>query len=250
MILLYFSIGIPPAVYFVLDPTIDLWGAQLGHKIGFGYPASYTPFWMALRKVIQFLAALLPICIVYSYLCRAITGRHKFRLDSKAAAYLLFCLIVGPWLLANEILKDNWGRPRPAHLDVTIGTKQYSPPLIINDQCEKNCSFISGEASFGYIWVSLAFIPTFARRRRELFVLGLIIGSGAGFMRIIQGGHFISDVWYAALFMIGTAWILAKIFYTTNFTDYIFSTARSIFANRSNIIHTFKAFLMKIVKRF
>tara|TARA_B100000886_G_scaffold249337_1_gene175682 strand:+ start:3023 stop:3892 length:870 start_codon:yes stop_codon:yes gene_type:complete len=246
---LYFFIGFPPAIYFVIDPTLDLWGAQLGHKVGFGYPAAYTPSWMSLRRAIQFSAALLPIGIIYSFLSRAITGKHKFKLDGKAACYLLLCMIIGPWLLANEILKDNWGRPRPAHLDVTIGTKQYAPPLIINDQCEKNCSFISGEASFGYIWVSLAFIPGFARRKRRLFVLGIIIGSSAGFMRIIQGGHFISDVWYAALFMIGTAWVLAWVFYKTTFIDCVFPLVRNISAYSSNIVRRSTVLLVQTATR-
>jgi len=246
---LYFLIGLPPAIYFVLDSSIDLWGAQLGHTRNFGYPTSYEPFWLGVRRVIQFCTALLPILVAYSVYCRVAKGKHRFGLDGKAAAYLLLCVIVGPWLLANEVLKDNWGRPRPAHLDVTIGTKQYAPPLLIDDQCDKNCSFISGEASFGYIWVALAFVPTFMHRRRQLFIFGLGIGTVAGIMRIYQGGHFPSDVWYAALFMIATAWGLHKLFYETGWPDRAAPAARRITASGFEALRAGTLLIARAAKR-
>ena len=59
----------------------------------------------------------------------------------------------------------------------------------------------------------------FAARRRQLFALGLVMGTAAGIMRIVQGGHFPSDVFYAGWFMIAVAWGLHKLFYETGWVD-------------------------------
>ena len=61
--------------------------------------------------------------------------------------FLAAMLAIGPGLVANVILKDNWGRARPRQVVEFGGTKQFTPPLVPVRECVRNCSFVSGEAS-------------------------------------------------------------------------------------------------------
>ena len=62
-------------------------------------------------------------------------------------AFLAICLVVGPGLVANTVLKDNWGRARPKHVAEFNGASTFTPPLLPARECHRNCSFVSGEAA-------------------------------------------------------------------------------------------------------
>jgi lipid A 4'-phosphatase len=47
-----------------------------------------------------------------------------------------------------------------------------------------------------------------------MVVLGMVLGSLAGLVRIAQGGHFLSDVVFAGVFMAMTAALLQLLFET------------------------------------
>jgi lipid A 4'-phosphatase len=117
---------------------------------------------------------------------------------------LAVCLIVGPGVIANFGLKDTWGRARPTQIVEFAGTKAYTPPLTPADQCKRNCSFVSGEASnlfMGFFGLALLF----PLRARLLIALGLIAGSFTGFIRMTEGAHFLSDIVFAGVIMALTA---------------------------------------------
>ena len=121
--------------------------------------------------------------------------------------YLGLTSLIGPLLVSNIILKNNWGRARPRQVEEFGGKMDYSLPLQLSDQCQTNCSFVAGEPSSMFmIFISLAFIVS---TRRYWFVgLALVLGSLSGLMRMGQGGHFFSDVVFAGLFMAMVAAII------------------------------------------
>lgn len=127
--------------------------------------------------------------------------------------FVLVCVIVGPGLVANSLLKDNWGRARPLHIERYDGDQTYTPVLVRSDQCARNCSFVAGEAAalFG---VGFAYALLARRRRREMILAACIAGGAAGLIRIGQGGHFISDVVFAGVFMAlvarGLYWLMLE----------------------------------------
>ncbi len=112
--------------------------------------------------------------------------------------FLLLTLMIGPGLIVNTGLKDNWGRARPVHL-VEFGHwgKQYTPPLVMANQCFSNCSFVAGDPAFGFWFHSFAYVAP--RRRRKLFWGGMAVGVGYGVLRIGMGAHFLSDVFFAGV---------------------------------------------------
>ncbi len=132
--------------------------------------------------------------------------RRQALLNLSAARWLvvLATLIIGPGLVANVLLKDQMGRARPSQTEIFGGTKAFTPPLVATNQCEKNCSFVSGEASSLFaMFFGLAMVA--GTRARALIALGIALGSFAGLIRMSQGAHFLSDVVFAGIFMALTA---------------------------------------------
>lgn len=119
------------------------------------------------------------------------------KLPVRIPLFLLFSLIIGPGLITNTLLKDNWGRARPMQIVEFGGTQHFTPPLLMADQCDHNCSFVGGDAAFGY-WFS-AFGYVVPRRRRTVFWSGMSIGLGYSLLRIGMGAHFLSDVFFAGI---------------------------------------------------
>ncbi len=129
--------------------------------------------------------------------------RHLFGLGPRKWLFLALCLAVGPGLVANVLLKDHWGRARPSQVQLFGGERAFTPPLLPARECPRNCSFVSGEASsiFALFFALALMLET---RRRQLLALGLLAGGAAGLMRMAQGGHFLSDVLFAGVFMMLT----------------------------------------------
>jgi lipid A 4'-phosphatase len=115
----------------------------------------------------------------------------------------LLYLVLGPGVLVNLILKANWGRARPVQVSEFGGQAAFSPPFEIVEECAKNCSFVSGEASmmaaFGVLlWIMLA------GRVARVWAIGVPVAMFAvcAGLRVAMGGHFLSDVLFGGLFML------------------------------------------------
>jgi membrane-associated PAP2 superfamily phosphatase len=111
-------------------------------------------------------------------------------------AALLTLLAVGG--LVNGVLKDHWGRARPATVHQFGGPRVFTPAWEPASQCLQNCSFVSGHAATGYALISLGMFGSLATRRRW-WLIGMVTGTLIGLGRVAQGGHFASDVVLAGL---------------------------------------------------
>lgn len=136
-----------------------------------------------------------------------------FGVTRRVAAFLLCSLAVGPGLVVNIILKDSWGRPRPSTIREFGGTDIYVPPLVMSDQCDRNCSFSSGHGALGFWPVALALLAPPAWRHAAV-AAAVVFGAVVGFVRIAQGGHFLSDVVVSAIITVAIIrtfhkWLLA-----------------------------------------
>ena len=155
---------------------------------------------LALQAILVFGAVIAASGIALGYL----RGVKLFGIGSLKWVYLALCLVIGPGLIANVIFKDNWGRARPLHSDIFGGAQKFTPVLVHSNACKKNCSFVSGEASSIFmLFFSLGLIMPLWRRR--LYVAALLGGTGAGIIRLGQGGHYISDTIFAGVLMALTA---------------------------------------------
>lgn len=119
----------------------------------------------------------------------------RYRTYRRLSLYLVLAMIVGPGLIVNSLLKDNWGRPRPRDIVEFGGRHQYEAPLRI-DPASGGKSFPCGHATMGFYFFAPAFVLMLKRRKwgRALWVFGLLYGLLIGWVRVVQGGHFVSDV--------------------------------------------------------
>ncbi len=202
-------VGIVAGILFYVFPQLDLATAAFfykGHGVfsgkGGGIFAGGPPSTFSDFIRLGFYASFVIVCILTAFGLAASLIRKSpvFGLTTLKWLFLGTCLAVGPGVVGNIILKDHWGRARPVHLTEFGGSKSYSPPLMPSDQCNRNCSFVAGEASMMYAaFFAIAFlIPTMGRR---LIVMGVIAGLFSGLVRMSQGGHFLSDVIFAGVTM-------------------------------------------------
>ena len=119
---------------------------------------------------------------------------------------LILSLTLGSGIISYCLLKTWWGRPRPHQL-VEFGGSQsfkpyYKPDITFPPKSLK--SFPSGHATTGFYFFVIYFIGRRLNSKR-LKITGLLLGAGLGgllsFARVMQGGHFVSDVIVAAIIM-------------------------------------------------
>jgi lipid A 4'-phosphatase len=196
--------GLAAALFFTLWPEVDLYTSSLfyegnGRFFLVGNPLGTIPRLLFKIFFISFCGLTLA-GFVFTLFKR--TPLFGFALPHWA--YLVACLVIGPGILTNTILKDNWGRARPVQTEQFGSSEKFTPALIPSKACKRNCSFVSGESSSIYmIFFSLALL--LSSYRKLLLISGIVIGSMAGLIRMGMGGHFLSDVTFSGIFMLLTA---------------------------------------------
>lgn len=135
----------------------------------------------------------------------------KFRWE---AIYLTLVMLIGPGLIVNAALKDHWGRPRPRQIEEFGGKHEYLK-LWEKGKAGEGKSFPSGHASVGFYFFAIYFLLRSRNSRWTALSFWIALGFGTlvGLTRIVQGGHFASDViWSAGLLYLtsfGFYWALS-----------------------------------------
>lgn len=136
---------------------------------------------------------LLPISLLWK-------GLRRYR---EAGLFFGLFLLLGPGLVVNVALKDHWGRPRPHQVEAFHGPLEFIPVWGISPYSHHNSSFPSGHAAVAFYMIAPWFVLFEKRPRlaRFFLVLGFGWGTIMGMVRVIQGGHFPSDVLWSAGFV-------------------------------------------------
>lgn len=134
-----------------------------------------------------------------------------FRRYSRPALFLTLLLALGPGLIVNGVFKQHFGRPRPCQI-LEFGGERSFLPTLIPDFEGKGHSFPSGHASMGFYWIGLFVYWRKISRWKALLCLaaGLAHGSVMGMGRMLQGAHWLSDVFWSAGFIYLTAWLICR----------------------------------------
>lgn len=134
------------------------------------------------------------------------TKASLWGIDGKKVLYLLLVLTLGAGLLVNVALKDHVGRARPHNVQEFGGSQRFTPAFVIADECEKNCSFPSGDTAGAFFSLSLAMA---FGRKRAMFLASAAFGGAVAIVRIASGAHFLSDNIVSFFLM----WIVADVLY-------------------------------------
>jgi membrane-associated PAP2 superfamily phosphatase len=153
------------------------------------------------------LAAMAVIAFVLSFFSK------RFLCDRRAGIFMVVYFALGPGLIVNTIFKDHWGRPRPAEIVQFGGTETFRPFWLPGNPGQGR-SFPSGHAAVGFFIMAPFFIlrrkaPGWAKRA---LAAGIFYGALMGLGRMIQGGHFLTDVIWAGCLVYLTGLFLYYLF--------------------------------------
>jgi lipid A 4'-phosphatase len=130
----------------------------------------------------------------------------------KIGLFLAIFFVLGPGLIVNNVFKDHWGRPRPADIVNFGGTETFRQFWEIGEAGQGK-SFSSGHAAVGFFLFAPFFFLRKSHRSAALafLCLGIVFGFFMGTGRMIQGGHFLTDVIWSGVFTYITGYILCYI---------------------------------------
>ena len=185
-------------VFFVLIIFITVGGSLDIYLSSLFYGAdekftlqSYYTITIFVRQIV------LPIIILYLLLFPGLSLLlhfkkifFGFKLKNKDVLFIFSTALFNLIIVVNVVLKNTWGRARPNDILQLGGNQSFTPWFQISDSCINNCSFVSGDASVGFSLIAFFFIT-----KKILYLwISLFFGFLLGAIRILEGGHFFSDV--------------------------------------------------------
>lgn len=216
-IFVYFLSGIAIAlmmyVILLIRPSLDLEVSHLFFNDTKRFGLYRTDFSALLRKAIIWLILIFYVLVTWHGVQAYSKQLPSFGWPWHKWGFLGACALAGPVLIVNILLKGNWGRSRPRHLEIFGETQDFTQFWVYADECRDNCSFASGEASgVAMIFISLSFL--FERRLRLLILsMGVTATIISAWLRVSVGAHFMSDTVVGPAIMLIVASFIYCAFY-------------------------------------
>lgn len=186
------------SIFFVSYPEVDIFISNLffDKDHGFIYKEIFLAklFFIAVPIITKLVFSIVIILLISSYF----TKNYSLR---KQMLFFLITGFLGQVLVVDFIFKNHFGRARPHEIQFFEGDKLFSPPMSPSNQCAKNCSFVSGHAASGFYLSAASYNVIKNTFNPYIYIISLLLGFFVGFIRIIQGDHFASDVIFSSLFI-------------------------------------------------
>lgn len=179
-----------------LLPQLDLALASAFYVPGRGFPLGETAPAQAIYWFVWGGSRLAIAATLLLWLASLAAKGGWLAAKRRLLGFLLLAILLGPGLIVDVGLKNHWGRARPEQIREFGGDRVFTAALRPSHQCERNCSFVSGHVSGAAALMSFGWLAAPARRRRWL-AASIAAAALVGFVRIAQGGHFLSDVVFA-----------------------------------------------------
>jgi membrane-associated PAP2 superfamily phosphatase len=144
---------------------------------------------------------------VASALAAKMLRRPQRIAPGRVVLFLVSTLALGPGLLVNGILKEHWHRPRPVQVTEFGGNRAYVDWWNPRGTCERNCSFVSGEAASA-AWMFAPAMLAPPQWQIAAFAGAAIFTAVISVSRMAAGAHFLTDVLFAALLTVMLIWIM------------------------------------------
>lgn len=195
-------------VIFLPFPEIDLWVADLFYYGDNDFWLRQTAFNRIKNDYVRPGVGIVAVVGLLYYLYRRFTDPPNKIFKLKRWGFFILCVALSTGFVVHAVFKDNWGRARPKQVTEFAGQHQFTPPLIPARECDRNCSFVSGDASLGYVTLALAL---YATRRRNFWIgVSVASGLGLGLLRMMNGSHFLSDILFSGIITCGMVLILYR----------------------------------------
>ncbi len=197
-------------LFLTIAPTLDLYLAGIFYYGNSQFLLQSFDFLSLLFREI-----IMPVILVYVLLLPIVNQFFKieiiyfgYKFTVKEVILIWFSQIFTILIFINLILKTFWGRARPGDIILYGGEHSFTPWYFISDACESNCSFVSGDASVGFSLIIIYLVT------KNIFFIysSLIFGFVLGIIRMSAGGHFMSDVLFAGIFVIISNIVIYQIY--------------------------------------
>jgi lipid A 4'-phosphatase len=206
------SVGLAVGILFAVDPSLDLKVARFVHALNSAKALDWAePAIRAIREFnIYLMIGLVGVCT--TGLVLQVRNRYAALPPVRACALVLLAIAIGPGLIVNAVLKENWSRPRPGVVLASGDEGTFRAWWDPTGHCRRNCSFASGEASAAFATIAVAVVAPLAIRYTAI-TLALLYGLLVSAIRVTAGGHFVSDVIFAGVISALIVWVLHGLIY-------------------------------------
>ncbi len=188
------AVGALVGIVFALFPHWDVAIARLFFDPAterFPYATKALP--NDLRDLADWLVWLILIAAAGPILLKLAFPRSRMLMRPTAAVFLLVSYALGPGLITNGILKPVWSRARPVSVEQFGGHMHFTPWWEPGGDCDRNCSFVSGDAS-SLTWLLAPASVAPPAIKPFAFAGAAVIAISLSGMRVVFGRHFLTDV--------------------------------------------------------
>lgn len=188
--------------------SLDLKVAQFFFTPGMGFTYSQYPLVLASYKWTPVVGRAVLVALLLGVLLKPLMAslfrrgcaswaspERLARLD-RMAMIALTCAMLGPGLVIEGGFKQALCRPRPAQVTTFGGDQAFQAVPKLRGHAEPHRSFVSSHAAAGFWLMSLG-VTAGATWRRRWLAIGVVAGAAIGLGRILQGGHFLTDIIFA-----------------------------------------------------
>jgi membrane-associated PAP2 superfamily phosphatase len=219
-LLICLAIAAVVGIVFALYPQLDVTLSSYFYAGGLRWHVLDWPSGIV-RDIASWIIALVAAPAFIALAVKWVLPRRPLLMPGRAMVLMISTLALGPGLVVNMVLKDNWGRPRPQFLTEFGGPAPLLPWWDPRGKCDKNCSFVAGEPS-GAFWTMAPAAVAPPQWRAAAYGAAIVFGAAVGVLRMSAGGHFFTDVVFSGVVVFLVIWLVHGLLYrwrATRLTD-------------------------------
>ena len=202
-------IGLVFGLYPELDLKISALFYDATAKI---FPYSQITALEFLRNAAMVIAWAFAAPSFIALIAKLIWPNRPLFVPGRKVVFIVLTMALAAGVVSNGGFKAHWGRPRPVSVAEFNGPLNFKPWWDPRGDCQKNCSFFSGEgatAFWTYAPAALAPPPYQPLAYAAATVFGLLTGG----LRITFGGHFVTDVLFSGFATFLIVWLCHGLIY-------------------------------------
>lgn len=192
MIALIVCVGL--SAIFYLFPEIDIKFSSVFYNNTEGFFLASSRWVVFLEKAPKITAICAIITMIF-FILRTFFYTRSFNYKRYIAhIYIILVFVLGSVIMVDQGLKEYSGRARPYQVEAFGGNKKFTGAYHKTAECAGNCSFVSAHAAAVFAFFGFAFVVTNRYNRALIEISVMVAGLIAGFARIVEGKHFLSDI--------------------------------------------------------